>query len=155
MISQSPARAAYDLPTSGELGAAVAEALEAVTAAHAQLGRVMAVVTASCVRDILTGCRPGLPFDAVSVELAEGRDGSLFPTGRYWTAAGDERLFSQDIGEIDAANALHDMSGWTAYLDDATRDVWHPLCTRLADRDGQPVYALDLTRAAGLLPPQS
>jgi hypothetical protein len=42
------------------------------------------------------------------------------------------------------------MSGWTAYLDDKTRDVWYDLCSELADRDGQPAYALDLVRAAAI-----
>lgn len=150
MTNQTPSRPAYQLPATEALGAAVTEALNAHEQTHTQLGRVMAVVTAAAVRDILTGHEPDAPFDASAVELVEGEDGSLFPTGRYWTMAGGERTFAEEVGQVEAANALHDMSGWTAYLNDDTRDVWRPLCGELDDRDGRPAYALDLPRAAAL-----
>ncbi|MFD0209128.1 hypothetical protein ACFVH9_08320 [Streptomyces hirsutus] len=156
MTNQTSPRPAYRLPASDVLGAAVDEALNGATTAHERLGRVMAVVTAAAVRDILTGCDHDAPFDAAKVELVEGEDG-LFPTGRYWTAAGDERTFTEAIGQVEAGNALHDMSGWTAYLDNSTRDVWGPLCDDLDDHDGRLAFALDLLRAAAITldPPQT
>ncbi|MFJ3249104.1 hypothetical protein [Streptomyces sp. NPDC086782] len=149
MTNQTPSRPAYQVPAAGVLGAAVDKALNDNRTAHEQLGRVMAVVTAAGVRDILTGHQPDAPFDAASLELVEGED-SLFPTGRYWTMAGDERTFAEDVGQTEAGNALHDLSGWTAYLDDSTRDVWRPLCEERPDRDDRPVFSLDLVRAASL-----
>ncbi|MYR63206.1 hypothetical protein GTY54_45740 [Streptomyces sp. SID625] len=150
MDRQPPPRPAYELPAPDALGAAVDQALSADRDAHERLGRVMAVATAAGVRDILTGYRPGLPFDAAKLELVEGEDGSLFPTGRYWTLTGAARTFTEDVGETEAGNALHDLSGWTAFLDDNTRDVWRPLCDERPDRDGRPMFALDLLRAASL-----
>jgi hypothetical protein len=149
MTNQPPSRPAYELPASSALAEAVDKALNDNRTAHEQLGRVMAVVTAAGVRDILTGHQPDAPFDAARLELAEGED-SLFPTGRYWTASGLERTFTEDVGQTEAGNALHDLSGWTAYLDDNTRGVWRPLCDELPDRDGRPLFALDLQRAASL-----
>ncbi|MFE2425005.1 hypothetical protein [Streptomyces hokutonensis] len=151
MSDQTPPRPAYRLPNSSALGAAVDTALNDAERAHEQLGRVMAVVTAAAVRDILTGCKPDAPFDAAAVELVEGEDGSLFPNGRYWTMAGDERTFTETVGLTEAGNGIHEMSGWTAYLDDDTRDVWRPLCGELPDRNGRPAYRVDLVRAAALL----
>ncbi|MER6559740.1 hypothetical protein ABT300_18800 [Streptomyces sp. NPDC001027] len=150
MSDQAPSRPAYRLPDSGALGAATDTTLKDAERAHEQLGRVMVVVTAAAVRDILTGCKPDAPFDAAAVELVEGADGSLFPNGRYWTLAGDERTFTETVGLTEAGNGIHDMSGWTAYLDDNTQDVWRPLCTELPDRNGRPAYRLDLLRAAAV-----
>ncbi|MEU5497945.1 hypothetical protein [Streptomyces griseofuscus] len=149
MDRQPPSRPAYELPASSALGAAVDQALNDNQTAHEQLGRVMLVVTAAAVRDILTGHQPGAPFDAARLELVAGED-SLFPTGRYWTTAGAERTFTDDVGQTEAGNALHDLSGWTAYLDDNTRGVWRPLCDELPDRYGRPAFTLDLMRAASL-----
>ncbi|PWI15992.1 hypothetical protein DI272_18845 [Streptomyces sp. Act143] len=149
MERQTPTRPAYELPASQALAEAVDQALNDNRTTHEQLGRVMLVVTAAAVRDILTGHQPDAPFDAARLELTEGKD-SLFPTGRYWTAAGDERTFTEDVGETEAGNALHDLGGWTAYLGDSTRDVWSPLCEELPGRDGRPVWSLDLPRAASL-----
>ncbi|MER6632224.1 hypothetical protein ABT301_29090 [Streptomyces sp. NPDC000987] len=150
MTTQPPPRPAYRLPDRSTLGEAVDKALRDADTAHEQLGRVMTVVTAAAVRDILTRHQPEAPFDASAVELVESPDGILFPTGRYWTKAGGERTFAEMVGQTEAANAVHDMSGWTAYLDDHTRNVWRPLCGELDDRDGRPAYALDLLRAAAL-----
>ncbi|GGZ73177.1 hypothetical protein ACFOOM_00995 [Streptomyces echinoruber] len=150
MATQPSPRPAYQLPSSQALGAAVTKALDDARQATEQLGRVMAVVTAAAVRDVLTGHQPSALFDAARLELVEGEDGSLFPTGRYWTQAGEERTFTETVGQTEAGNAVHDMSGWTAYLDDATRHAWYPLCEELPDRDGRPAYALDLARAAAL-----
>ncbi|MFJ2017031.1 MULTISPECIES: hypothetical protein [Streptomyces] len=85
MTDRTPSRPAYKIPDG--LSAAAHTALEAAHAAYDQLGRVMTVVAAAAVCDILTGHEPDAPFDAGRVERAEGEDGSLFPTGRYWTAA--------------------------------------------------------------------
>lgn len=148
MTRHPASRPAYELPSSRALAEAADNALNGNRTAHEHLGRVMAVVIAAGVRDILTGYQYA-PFDAARLELIEGPD-SLFPTGRYWTAAGLERTFTEDVGKTEAGNALHDLSGWTAYLDDNTRDVWRPLCEELPDREGRPVYALDLVKAASL-----
>lgn len=94
-------------------------ALGAATDAHDQLGRAMVVVTAAAVRDILTGHEPDAPFDAAGVELVEAERGPLYPTGRYWTLTGEERTFTEAVGESEAGNGIHDMSEWTAYLDDS------------------------------------
>ncbi|MGW4007935.1 hypothetical protein [Streptomyces sp. NPDC004763] len=151
MTNQTPSRPAYRVPDSTVLAEAVDKALTDTETAHDQLGRVMAAVTAAAVRDALTRNEPGAPFDASAVELVENVDGTLFPSGRYWTMAGAERTLTETLGEADAGNAIHDMSEWTAYLDDATRDTWWPLCNELDDRDGRPAYALDLLRAAAQL----
>ncbi|MEU1180615.1 hypothetical protein ABZ464_23735 [Streptomyces sp. NPDC005820] len=148
MTGQSPSRPAYEIPAN--LGAVAHAALDAAHTTRDQLGRAMVVVTAAAVRDILTGHEPDAPFDATGVELVEGENGSLFPTGRYWTADGGERTFVEAVGLTEAGNGIHGMSEWTAYLDDSTRDAWHPLCDDLPDRKGRSSYRLDLIRAAAL-----
>lgn len=148
MTNQPASCLACKIPA--HLGAAEHAALDASRAAREQLGRAMVVTAAAAVRDILTGHEPDAPFDARAVELVEGEDGSLFPTGRYWTLGGDERTFTDTVGLAEAGNGIHGMSEWTAYLDDSTRDVWHDLCTGLPHRDGRPAYSLDLIRAAAL-----
>ncbi|MGA5599607.1 hypothetical protein ACPCUF_00975 [Streptomyces griseoincarnatus] len=147
MSNQQPSR---QLPDSSTLGQAVDDVLKAVDRSHERLGRVMAVTTAAAVRDLLTGHQPDAPYDARRIELTEGADSSLFPTGRYWTETGELRTFDDTVGHVNAANGIHDLSEWTAYLDDTTRDVWWPLCEELPDSDGRPAYALDLDRAAAL-----
>ncbi|KQW13539.1 hypothetical protein [Streptomyces sp. Root369] len=153
MSDQTPSRPAYTIPA--DLGTVAHTALDGATDAHDQLGRAMVVVIAAAVRDILTGNEPDAPFDAAGLELVEAERGPLYPTGRYWTLAGEERTFTEAVGESEAGNGLHDMSEWTAYLDDHTRYVWYPLCTELPDRDGCPAYRLDLLKAAAvpLAPP--
>ncbi|MEU5476838.1 hypothetical protein [Streptomyces mirabilis] len=148
MTNQTPSRPPYQIPA--DLGTIAHAALNAAHAADEQLGRAMAVVTAAAVRDILTGHEPTAPFDASAVELVEGESGSLFPTGRYWTMAGDERTFTEAVGKAEAGNGVHGMSEWTVYLNDNTADVWRPLCSELPDGDGRPAFALDLIRAAAL-----
>ncbi|KUN37705.1 hypothetical protein AQJ30_15590 [Streptomyces longwoodensis] len=150
MAIQRPTGPTYHLPTSQALGAAVDKALNDARRATEHLGRTMAVVTAAGVRDILTGHESDAPFGAARLELVEGEDGSLFPTGRYWTQAGEERTFTEAVGQTDAGNALHDLSGWTAYLDESNWDIWWPLCDELPDRDRRRAFALDLARAAAL-----
>ncbi|WP_327345942.1 hypothetical protein [Streptomyces europaeiscabiei] len=150
LTGQTPTRPAYQLPDARVLGTAATEALEAARRANERLGRVMAIVTAAAVRDILTGHEAAAPFDAVRAELVEGEDGSLFPTGRYWTAAGDERTFTEAVGASEAGNGIHGMSEWTVHLDDDNRHVWEPLCTELPDRDRRPAWGIDLVRAAAL-----
>lgn len=148
MTNQNPSRPAYRIPA--HLGAAAHAALNTTLAAREQLGRAMLVATAAAVRDILTDHQPDAPFDASAVELVEGEDGSLFPTGRYWTLGGVERTFADTVGLADAGNGIHGMSEWTAYLDDDNRNVWGPLCTELPERDRRPAWALDLLRAASI-----
>ncbi|WP_438306576.1 hypothetical protein ACSHXN_43875 (plasmid) [Streptomyces sp. HUAS TT11] len=125
--------------------------MSASQAANESLGRVMAVVTAAAVRDTLTGHGDRAHFDAVRLELEEGADGSLLATGRYWTVSGEERTLARDLGDTDPGIALHDMNEWVAYLNEGNHHIWRPLCTKLLDRDRNPVYALDLVKAAGLL----
>ncbi|MFJ5037967.1 hypothetical protein [Streptomyces parvulus] len=149
MTNQPASRPAYEIPAS--LGEAADAALNADRTASEQLGRAMLVATAAAVRDILTGDQPGAPFDAVAVELIEGMDADLFPTGRYWTAAGQERTFTEAVGLNEAGNGIHGMSEWTTYLNDTTRDVWYDLCTELDDHGSRPAYRLDLIAAARML----
>ncbi|MFF0092716.1 hypothetical protein ACFYSF_22525 [Streptomyces canus] len=151
MTNQPASRPAYEIPA--DLGAEVDAALTATDAARDQLGRAMLVATAAAVRDILTGCEPGAPFDAVTLELlgVQGETGALFPSGRYWTQAGEERTFTEAVGLADAGNGIHDMSDWTMRLDESTRSVWRPLCTELHNRGGRPAWRLDLVKAARAL----
>ncbi|MFF2612348.1 hypothetical protein [Kitasatospora sp. NPDC058046] len=147
----SPAQwTAYNLPSGRAISAAADEAIKASRAAADRLGRVMVVVTAAAVRDVLTGCDHAAGFDAAHAELAANPDGALRATGRYWTAAGEERTFADAVGAEEAGVGLFDMSEWTAYLDDSTADAWRPLVADLPDRDGRPAYRLDLARAATL-----
>lgn len=148
MPNQPPSCPAYEIPA--RLDAVAHAVLDEARAAQNRLGRVMAVVAVAAVRDILTGHEPNAPFDAARVELVEGKDSSLYPTGRYWTLSGDERTLTETVGETEAGNGVHGMSEWTVYLDDSTRDAWRPLCTELPDRHGRPAWALDLIRAAAL-----
>ncbi|WP_086859756.1 hypothetical protein [Streptomyces milbemycinicus] len=148
MANQPPTRPAYEIPSN--VSAEAHAALDAAHAAHKRLGRAMVVTAAAAVCDILTGHEPHAPFDAAGVELIECADGSLFPSGRYWTTADIERTFTEAVGETEAEDGIHDMSEWTAYLNDDTRDVWRPLCSQLDDREGRPAYRLDLLRAAAL-----
>ncbi|MFF5668826.1 hypothetical protein ACFY8S_01600 [Streptomyces hygroscopicus] len=148
MTTQRPTGPAYRIPA--HLSAAAHAALDATHAAHQQLGRAMVVTAAAAVRDILTGHDENAPFDAAGVELVEGEDGALCPTGRYWTLAGELRTFTDTVGLTEAGNAIHGMSEWTDYLNDNTRDVWRPLCIELPDRDRRPAYRLDLLRAAAV-----
>ncbi|WP_331733956.1 hypothetical protein OHU34_46200 (plasmid) [Streptomyces sp. NBC_00080] len=143
----------YLLPDPATISTAAHAAVSASQTASESLGRVMAVVTAAAVRDILTGHDANTRFDAARLELLEGSHGALSATGRYWTVAGEERTFARDVGDTDAGNALHDMNEWVAYLGDSNYHVWRPLCDELPDRDRRPAYALDLVKAAQLLTP--
>lgn len=150
MTNQTPQAPAYPLPDGRAISKAADEALTAHAAAVTRLGRVMAVVTAAAVRDILTGCDHDAPFDAAYAELIEAADGSLLGTGRYWTADGMQTSFTEAIGEFDAGMGVHGMNEWTPYLDDTNREVWGPLVEEMPDRDGRAVYRIDLARAAAL-----
>ncbi|GAA2948426.1 hypothetical protein ACFPN0_15125 [Kitasatospora cinereorecta] len=150
MTNQAPQSPAYPLPDGQAISTAAHEALNAHFAAVARLGRVMAVVTAAAVRDILTDNDHDAPFDAAHAELVEAADGSLHGTGRYWTADGTETSFTEAIGEHEAAMGVFGMNEWTPYLGYENQDVWKPLVTKLPDRNGQPAYRLDLAKAAAL-----
>ncbi|MDH6189154.1 hypothetical protein M2168_002186 [Streptomyces sp. CZ24] len=150
MTNQTPQSPAYPLPDDQALGKAAHEALNAHWAAAARLGRVMAVVTAAAVRDILTDHDHDAPFDATHAELVEAADGSLHGTGRYWTADGTETSFTEAIGQHEAATGVHGMNEWAPYLGDTNRAVWSPLVEEMPDRDGQQVFRLDLAKAAAL-----
>ncbi|WTW95421.1 hypothetical protein OG216_19460 [Streptomycetaceae bacterium NBC_01309] len=141
---------AYPLPPTREISAAAHESLDAVRAAADRLGRVMAVVTAAAVRDILTRYTEGAGFDATHIELLEAADGSLFTKGRYWTADGTERTFAATPGVDDPEIAVHDINEWTYHLDERTSPVWLTLVTDLPDRNGFTAYRFDLAKAAAL-----
>ncbi|MFI9026328.1 hypothetical protein [Streptomyces sp. NPDC053560] len=148
--THGPQKPAYPLPPGDRIATAVDESLAALGGAQKRVGRVMAVVTAAAVRDVLTGHDADTPFDAGSVELTEGADGSLFATGRYWTAAGEERRLTDGLDDLDGQFAIGEMGEWTPYLDDTNRDVWRPLCEELPERDGRKFYRMDLIKAAAL-----
>lgn len=150
MDNQPPPRPPRTLPSSADLSAAVDTVLADHGKTAERLGRVMAVVAAAGVRDILTGNDEHAPYDARAIELAETPDGSLHPTGRYWTEDGARRTFADTVGHAEAGNGLHDLSGWTAYLDGDNRDTWEPACTQLEPYGGRTAYALDLDKAAAL-----
>ncbi|MFD4320564.1 hypothetical protein [Streptomyces sp. NPDC058548] len=140
-------RQTYPLP---DIGNAAHEALAALHKERDRVGRVMAVVTASAVVDILTDHDRAAPFDAAHAELIEAEDGSLHATGRYWTADGQERTFADSVGERDANWGVYGMNEWTPYLDYDNDRVWKPLVDELPPRNGQKVYRLDLAKAAAL-----
>ncbi|THA54255.1 hypothetical protein [Streptomyces sp. A1136] len=150
MTTQSPQSPAYPLPDGREISTAAHDALNAHFAAVERLGRVMAVVTAAAVRDILTDNDHDAPFDAAHAELIEAADGSLHGTGRYWTADGTETSFTEAIGEQAAGMGVFGMNEWTPYLGYENEKVWKPLVEELPPRGGQQVYRLDLAKAAAL-----
>ncbi|MEU2487069.1 hypothetical protein ABZ593_20980 [Streptomyces sp. NPDC012617] len=150
MTNQAPQSPAYPLPTGQALSTAAHEALNAHTAAVARLGRVMAVVTAAAVRDILTDTDHDAPFDAAHAELVAAPDGSLHGTGRYWTADGTETSFTEAVGEHEAAMGVFGMNEWTPFLGYDNQKVWKPLVEELPARDGQKAYRFDLAKAAAL-----
>ncbi|MEU6928974.1 hypothetical protein AB0A05_07400 [Streptomyces sp. NPDC046374] len=137
----------YSLP---DIGGAAHEAIDALHAARERVGRVMAVVTALAVVDILNDHDHEAPFDAAHAEVIEADDGSLHATGRYWTAAGEERTFAEAVGERTAHWGVFEMNEWTPYLCDENESVWKPLVEELAPRRGQRVYRLDLAKAVAL-----
>ncbi|WP_326814019.1 hypothetical protein [Streptomyces sp. NBC_01763] len=150
MPDNTPQAPAYQLPDSRALSTAAHEAMNAYHAAAERLGRVMAVVTAAAVRDIMTGNDSAdVPFDATHAELMEAADGSLHATGRYWTADGTETSFTATLGTY-AGDEIFDMNEWVPYLNHDNERVWKPLVTKLPERDGRAVYRIDLAKAAGL-----
>ncbi|MFD9422263.1 MULTISPECIES: hypothetical protein [unclassified Streptomyces] len=150
MRNHRPQNPAYVLPDSDAVSTAVDEALAALHQAQQRIGRVMAVVTAAAVRDILTHNTPGAPFDAAHVELIATEDCALHATGRYWTADGTETSFTEAVGHVDGGNGVFDMNEWAPYLGRENSDVWKPLVTALPARHGMSVYRLDLVKAAAL-----
>ncbi|NGO66779.1 hypothetical protein [Streptomyces boncukensis] len=139
----------YPLPDGRDIGEAVDSALKASHAADLRLGRVMAVVTAAAVRDVLTDCDHDAPFDAEWVEVTETGDGSLFATGWYWSASGERTAFEDVIG--DPANKVFDINEWTPHLDETNREVWQPISERLPDdSDGRAMWRINLAAAAAL-----
>ncbi|MFD4315019.1 hypothetical protein [Streptomyces sp. NPDC058548] len=150
MTNQAPQTPAYPLPEGNAIGAAAHEALDNHFKAVARLGRVMAVVTAAAVRDILTDHDHAAPFDAAHAELIEAEDGSLHATGRYWTKDGTETSFNEAIGERAGEMGVFGMNEWTPYMGYENQAVWKPLVTALPSRHGQTVYRFDLAKAAAL-----
>ncbi|WP_030236842.1 hypothetical protein [Streptomyces sp. NRRL S-350] len=151
MPAHSPTQPpAYNLPDGEAIGAAVDAVLIEEQGDRQRLGRVMLVVLAAAVRDILTNCEPGAGFDAAHAELVQGADGELSLTGRYWTGGWEELTFATTPGVEDAEVGLHDVTEWTQYLDESTAPTWRPVCTALPSRGGRPAYRVDLGLAATL-----
>ncbi|MCX5326307.1 hypothetical protein [Streptomyces sp. NBC_00120] len=150
MTIHGPQARAYLLPDGHAISTAIDSVLAELNAVQQRVGRVMVVVTAAAVRDVLTGCDHDAPFDAAWAEVVEQLDGTLFASGAYWTAAGERRTFVGDFGLTDGSNAVFDMNEWTPYLDGTNRGVWEPISERLADRDGRRVFRIDLAKAAEL-----
>ncbi|MGA5643373.1 hypothetical protein ACPCTN_32105 [Streptomyces cinereoruber] len=140
-------RQTYPLP---DIGGVAHEALDALHKAHDRVGRVMAVVTALAVADILTDNDHDAPFDAAHAELIEAVDGSLHATGRYWTASGEGRTFADVVGGHAHNWGVFGMNEWTPYLGYENEDVWKPLVDELPPRNGRKVYRIDLAKAAAL-----
>ncbi|MBA0053453.1 hypothetical protein E0L36_22015 [Streptomyces sp. AJS327] len=148
-MHNEPEAKSYPLPEGPDMGQAVDSALKASQAAAQRLGRVMCVITAAAVRDVLTDRDHDAPFDAEWVEVAVSGDGSLFATGWYWPVSGERTAFADVVD--DAANEVFDMNEWTPYLDDSNREVWEPISERLPDhRDGRRVWRINLAAAAAL-----
>ncbi|MFZ3595068.1 hypothetical protein [Streptomyces sp. BH104] len=150
MTAYAPKTPAYRPPAADAIADAVDKVIAELRHVQHRIGRVMAVVTAAAVRDVLTGRDHDAPFDAAWVELVEHEDRKLFASGAYWTAAGKRRTFLDDFGRADGANAALDLNDWTGDLDDTNREVWEPISERLDDRRGRRVFRMDLAKAAAL-----
>ncbi|MFF0395177.1 hypothetical protein ACFYSJ_05225 [Streptomyces sp. NPDC005248] len=149
MTTNAPQTPAYQLPDGQKIGTAADEALQDLSKAQERVGRVMALVTAAAVRDILTDNNHDAPFDATHAELIEAPDGSLHATGRYWTADGTETSFTATLRRS-TGDEVFDMNEWVPYLDSDNERVWKPLVEEMPAKDGQRVYRIDLTKAAAL-----
>ncbi|MFB7424764.1 hypothetical protein ACFC0K_15975 [Streptomyces hydrogenans] len=135
--------------------AAIHDASAAVYEAAQRLARSTLVVIAAAIQDILTNHSedPQAPFDARYLELMEAVDGSLWATGRYWTASdSDEALDLQTTpGVEDAEMGLYGLNEWVPALDESNRDTWNPLVA-IEKSHALRHYRLDLVRAAKALP---
>lgn len=149
MTTHAPQTPAYPLPDGQKIGTAAHEALQGLFKAQERVGRVMALVTAAAVRDILTANDHDAPFDATHAELTETADGSLYATGRYWTADGTQTSFTAALGTY-AGDEVFEMNEWVPYLDCDNERVWKPLVEEVPARDGQKIYRFDLLKAAAL-----
>ncbi|MEU8870462.1 hypothetical protein AB0D24_04715 [Streptomyces javensis] len=150
MTTHGPQTPAYPLPDGSAISTGAHKALDELHAAQQKVGRVMAVVAAAAVRDILTGYDHDAPFDAAWLEVTEALGGTLFASGAYWTAAGERRTFVDDLGDSDGETGVFGMNEWTPYLNETNREVWEPISERLANRDGCRVFRIDLAKAAAL-----
>ncbi|MET9935450.1 MULTISPECIES: hypothetical protein [unclassified Streptomyces] len=137
----------YSLP---DFHAEATDAVAALQAAQERVARVMAVVTAAAVVDILTNWDREAPFDAAHLELIESADGSLHASGTYWTTTGDEKTFAGELDDHTAYWARHEMNEWVEYLDGENRHVWEPLVQEAGTLGGRKVFRFDLAKAAAL-----
>ncbi|MFD6936295.1 hypothetical protein ACFWAP_09105 [Streptomyces goshikiensis] len=150
MTDHAPQTPAYPLPTGRQISTAAHDAVASHQAAVYRLARVMAVVTAAAVRDILTNCDHTAPFDAAYAELVQDRTGGLWASGKYWTTAGEERTFSSTPGVERPEDGLYEMNEWVPYLDGSNHSIWRPLVEDLADQGPYKAYRFDLAKAAAL-----
>lgn len=102
-----------------------------------EAARIMCLMLAAALRDILTDHDHVAAFDATGLEL-DFRHGAGTATGVYWTASGHTRRIADpvDVGDLDYRS-------WQLRFDN--RGGWEPLCTPTGRHN---VYRLDLPRAA-------
>ncbi|MFI5545867.1 hypothetical protein ACIA6E_19085 [Streptomyces sp. NPDC051815] len=132
----------YQLPDDRHLAQALDRA-EAPDAQADDVARIMCLLLAATVRDILTGHEYPAAFDAVGLELVCTADGTVRTTGAYWVGDGTRREFEEPGSE-------YHLDAWACELDNANRDTWAALCELLSDDGGAARYRLDLIRAAAL-----
>ncbi|MEY2233135.1 hypothetical protein [Streptomyces sp. BF23-19] len=132
----------YQLPDDRHLAQALDRA-EAPDAQADDIARIMCLLLAATVRDILTDHEYPAAFDAVGLELHATADGTVRTTGAYWVGDGTRREFEEPGAE-------YHLDAWACELDNANRDTWAPLCELLSDDSGTARYRLDLIRAAAL-----
>ncbi|THA38105.1 hypothetical protein [Streptomyces sp. A1547] len=132
----------YQLPDDSHL-AQVLDRAEAPNAKADDVARIMCLLLAAEVRDILTGHEYPAPFDATGLELLCTAEGAVRTSGAYWTGDGTRREFEE-------AGAEYHLDAWACELDDTNRDTWSLLCELLSDDGATVRYRLDLTRAATL-----
>ncbi|MEW1804203.1 hypothetical protein ACIGO7_07870 [Streptomyces virginiae] len=132
----------YQLPDDRHLAQALDRA-EAPDAKADDVARIMCLLLAAEVRDILTDHQYPAPFDATGLELLCTADGTVRASGAYWTGDGTRREFEE-------AGAEYHLGAWACELDNTNRDTWSPLCEPLGDNGHTARYRLDLIRAAAL-----
>lgn len=133
----------YKIPEANVLSAAVKDAVSREDE-DPFTARVMCLVLAAAVRDILTQNDPSAPFDAVGLGLSENKYGTVtMAGGTYWTSTGEARIDDEFDQEA--------LQEWADYLTEANRAGWQPLCTVVERADERTIYRLDLVAAATAL----
>lgn len=140
----SDPHAAYALPPQRDIDRsrdAAAQLLNAATLYHA---RVMCLLAAAAVRDILTDGQSTTAFDAAALDLHLLPRGRVHAPGTYRTTNGQQR-------QITDPHDMYELDEWTGALNADNAAGWRPLCTRAGRlHDGTIHYRLDLTKACAL-----